>query len=78
MITSDALRATFVFADLTDDQMCHLSFNCGGRLAVNVQIPVSEIDILISNLSRVLQEERKRLESENYEQREQLDEFLEP
>lgn len=64
MISSDAPKVVFAFADYTDQDQCHFSFNGDGKTnSVNFQIDAVHVPSLMENLSRIIrQRDRKQFE----------------
>jgi len=60
VVTSDAQRGSFCFAQQTDEGLCHISMS-GADQHFNVQISMEQVNRMVENLLRVLEADRKRL-----------------
>jgi hypothetical protein len=75
MVKSEAVRGRLVFAQNTDDGMCHLSFNCENGTALNIQIPMDQVSDVIQNLVRVYAADRRRVMVDRDQLAELIDEM---
>ena len=60
MVKSEAPIGSFLFAQNTTDGRCHMSLTADGE-AINLQIPMTQVQGMIENLARVLEADRARL-----------------
>lgn len=72
MTTSSAQHGSFCFAQGTDEGKCHLSLN-GTGTTFNVQIQMEQVPSIMENLTRVLENDRRRLAMKYLEAADQLD-----
>jgi len=71
MCKSNAQRGSFLFAQLTDDGLCHLSFR-GENDKFNVQLSMVDVGRIIENLQSVQGAERQKLFEKTIQQADQI------